>query len=347
MSKGIMQTEIIDLRSDTVTRPTPAMLEAMFSAQVGDDVFDEDPTVKELEVKAAKMFSKEAGLFCPSGTMTNQISIRVLSEPQQEIICDKSSHIYYYEGGGIASNSGISIRLLDGDRGRINAKQVEENINPPENIHQPFTALVSIENTCNKGGGSYYTFQQMKEISEISRKHNLKTHLDGARIFNAITETDDSTVEIGKLFDTVSICLSKGLGAPVGSLILSSKENILKAKRVRKGFGGGMRQSGYLAAAGIYALDNNIKRLKDDHTRALKLAEALRALTFVENILPVETNIIVFKLRDDKPVKDFLKYLSDNNIKAVQFGIQTVRMVTHLDFNDDMLERTVRVLGRF
>ncbi len=342
-----MNPDIIDLRSDTVTRPTPDMLEAMFSAKVGDDVFDEDPTVKELESKAAKLFSMEAGLFCPSGTMTNQVSIRILSQPQQEVICDKGSHIYYYEGGGVASNSGLSMRFIDGDRGRITARQVEENINPPENIHQPFTALVSIENTCNKGGGSYYTYQQMKEISEVSRKNNLKIHLDGARIFNAITETGDSTYEIGKLFDTVSICLSKGLGAPVGSLILSNRENIQKAKRVRKSFGGGMRQSGYLAAAGIFALDNNIVRLKEDHKRAKTLSENIKSLSYISEILPVETNIIVFKLLDEKPQTDFLNYLSKNNIKAVAFGRQVVRMVTHLDFNDEMLNTVINVLRKY
>ena len=342
-----MKSTLIDLRSDTVTRPTQDMLETMFSAQVGDDVFDEDPTVKELEAKASSLFSKEAGLFCPSGTMTNQIAIRILTVPQQEIICDKGAHIYYYEGGGIASNSGLSIRLIDGDRGRITAAQIEENINPPDNIHQPLTSLVAIENTCNKGGGSFYNFKQMKEISVTSKKHNLKIHLDGARIFNAITETGDSTSEIGKLFDTVSICLSKGLGAPVGSLLLSSSENISRAKRVRKSFGGGMRQSGYLAAAGIFALDNNVKRLKEDHKRAAIIYNSLKSLSYVKEILPVDTNIIVFRLSDEKPIAHFLNYLTKNNIKAVVFGKQIVRMVTHLDFTDDMLDKLVSVLKKY
>ncbi len=335
---------LIDLRSDTVTRPTPPMLEAMFSARVGDDVFDEDPTVKELEAKAAALFSMEAGLFCPSGTMTNQIGIRILTQPQQEVICDKGSHIYYYEGGGIASNSGLSARLLDGDRGRITPQQIEENINPPESIHQPFTSLVSIENTCNKGGGSYYNLQQMIDISAKSRKHNLKIHLDGARIFNAIAETGDSTKEIGQLFDTISICLSKGLGAPVGSLILSSHENIKMAKRVRKGFGGGMRQSGYLAAAGIYALNHHVERLKEDHKRATVIGDSLKSLSYIDDIMPVETNIVVFRLKQEVSLLHFLDYLSINNIKAVQFGKQTIRMVTHLDFNDLMLDILISVL---
>jgi len=337
----------IDLRSDTVTRPTKEMLEVMFSAQVGDDVFDEDPTVKALESKAAEMFSKEAGLFCPSGTMTNQVSIRTLTQPQQEVICDKGSHIYYYEGGGVASNSGLSMRLLEGDRGRISPQQILDNINPPESIHQPFTSLVAIENTCNKGGGSYYIFEDMKAISEVSRKNNLKVHLDGARIFNAIVETGDSTKEIGKLFDTISICLSKGLGAPVGSLILSSKENIIQAKRIRKSFGGGMRQSGYLAAAGIYALDHHIERLKEDHRRAKIIYKTLTTLPYIKEVLPVDTNIVVFQLADEKTAKHFLNFLSENNIKGIYFGLKAIRMVTHLDFDDDMLEKLIGVLKKY
>jgi threonine aldolase len=328
---------LIDLRSDTVTRPTAGMHHAMFSAEVGDDVFDEDPTVKKLEAKLAAMFGKEAAIFCPSGTMTNQIGLRILTEPQQEVICDKGAHIYYYEGGGIASNSGISIRLVDGDRGRMTAEQVEENINPPQNIHQPFTSLVALENTCNKGGGSYYTYPQMKSVCDVARKYNLRLHLDGARIFNAIVETNDSPMEIGKLFDTISVCLSKGLGAPVGSVLLSDKERIIKAKRVRKGFGGGMRQSGFLAAAGLYALDNHISRLKDDHHRASVIGQTLKSLPYVTDILPVDTNIVVFTLDKSKPVTEYLNYLSAKKIKAVQFGKQAVRMVTHLDFTDEML----------
>ena len=339
-------TNEIDLRSDTVTRPTPGMMAAIMNAKVGDDVFDEDPTVKELETKAARMFNMEAGLFCPSGTMTNQVSIRTLTQPQQEVICDKGAHIYYYEGGGIGSNAGLSVRLVDGDRGRMKAEQIVENINP-DSIHQPFTSLVSIENTCNKGGGSYYTLKEMAEISAISRKHQLKIHLDGARIFNALIKTGDKASELGSLFDTISICLSKGLGAPVGSLILSSKENIQKAKRIRKSFGGGMRQSGFLAAAGIYALDNHIDRLKDDHMRAEVLGKTIASLHYVDELMPVETNIIVFRLSDSVPVSEFLNYLSKNHIKAVQFGKQTIRMVTHLDYTDSMLDRTIETIKQF
>ncbi|MFN8165856.1 MAG: GntG family PLP-dependent aldolase [Bacteroidia bacterium] len=341
-----MENLLIDLRSDTVTRPTPGMLEAMFNARVGDDVFDEDPTVKKLEQKAADIFGKEAGLFCPSGTMTNQIGIRLQTQPQQEILCDKLSHIYYYEGGGIASNSGLSMRLLDGVRGKITPEQVEDNINPPDNIHQPFTSLVSLENTSNKGGGSYYHYAEMKSICDVARKHHLNTHLDGARIFNAFIETGDSPMETGKLFDTISVCLSKGLGAPVGSVLLSTKDNIQKAKRIRKAFGGGMRQSGYLAAAGLYALDHHITRLKEDHIRAKNIESTLKSQSYVKEILPVDTNIIVFRIDDNLPVTSFLRQLNDKNIKAVQFGKQTVRFVTHLDFTDDMLQILTNELNK-
>jgi threonine aldolase len=339
--------KIIDVRSDTVTRPTPAMLEAMFSAEVGDDVFEEDPTIKKLESKTAAMFGHEAALFCPSGTMTNQVGIRILTQPQQEIILDQGAHIYFHEGGGLASNSGLSVRLLNGDRGRINPQQITDNINPVQNLHQPISSVVAVENTHNKGGGSYYTFAQLKAIVDTCRHNNLKVHLDGARIFNALTETGDDVTETGKMFDTVSVCMSKGLGAPVGSLLVSSAENILKAKRVRKSYGGGMRQAGYLAAACIYALDNNIGRLKEDHKRAKIIGDVLKSKSWVTDMLPVDTNIIVFQLAAEKPVTEFLNYLSNKNIKAVPFGKQLVRMVTHLDFDDDMLEELITAINTF
>lgn len=338
--------KLIDLRSDTVTRPTLAMHEAMFNAAVGDDVFDEDPTVKKLERKAADLFGKEAALFCPSGTMTNQIGIRVQTQPQQEIICEKTSHIYYYEAGGIASNSGLSMRLLDGDKGRITAQQVLDNINP-DNIHQPPTSLVSIENTSNKGGGSYYQLSVLKEISKAAKDNALKTHLDGARIFNAIAETNYTTQDIGPIFDTISICLSKGLGAPVGSLLLSTSDNIKKAKRIRKAMGGGMRQSGYLAAAGIYALDHHVTRLKEDHIRAKKIESELKTLSYVEEIMPVDTNIVVYRIKETINLPSYLEYLSSNNVKALQFGKQTIRMVTHLDFEENMLNDLITVLKKY
>jgi threonine aldolase len=337
---------VIDLRSDTVTRPTPAMLEAMFSAKVGDDVFEEDPSVQELEEKSAKLFGKEAGLFCPSGTMCNQLAINILTLPLSEIICDKSSHIYYYEGGGFAFNSGCSIRMVQGDKGRITAQDVLENINP-DNVHMPVTTLVSLENTHNKGGGSIYSNQAIREISEVSRKNKLKIHLDGARIFNALTETKDSSEEIGKYFDTISFCLSKGLGAPVGSMLVSSSDKIKRARRVRKVLGGGMRQAGYLAAAGIYALDHHVKRLTDDHQRAKELGNVLSSLIYVKELLPVETNIVVFTLQDSINADKFLHYLLENNLKAVPFGKNTIRFVTHLDITDDMLSKAIDILKNF
>jgi threonine aldolase len=337
---------VIDLRSDTVTKPTPGMLEAMFSAKVGDDVFEEDPTVQELEEKSARLFGKEAGIFCASGTMCNQIAINVLTLPLSEIICDKSSHIYYYEGGGFAFNSGCSMRMVNGNRGRITAQDVIDNINP-DNVHMPVTTLVSLENTHNKGGGSIYSSDEIAAISDASRKNKLKIHLDGARIFNAIAETKQSTSEIGKYFDTISFCLSKGLGAPVGSVLVSTKEKIKQARRVRKVLGGGMRQAGYLAAAGLYALDHHVHRLKDDHQRAKELGRVLSSLSYIQEVLPVETNIIVFTLADSINPDKFLHYLLENKIKAVPFGKNTIRFVTHLDITDDMLTQAIDILKKF
>ena len=337
---------LIDLRSDTVTRPTPAMLEAMMNAQVGDDVFEEDPSVIALEKKGASLFGKEAALFCPSGTMCNQVAIKILTQPMDEIICDKTSHIYYYELGGWAFHSGCSIRLIDGDRGRITAQDVLDNING-DNIHVTTTKLVSLENTHNKGGGSYYSLQALKNISEACRMKNLLLHLDGARIFNALTETGDTPSDTGKLFDTISFCLSKGLGAPVGSLLVSTKENIRRARRIRKVMGGGMRQAGFLAAAGLYALENNIGRLKDDHMRARELGKTLASLGYIKELLPVDTNIVVFTLQDDADAGKFLDYLSANNIKGVAFGKNTVRFVTHLDVTDNMVEKTIEILKKY
>ena len=327
----------IDLRSDTITRPTPEMLEAMMSAAVGDDVFGEDPTVSALEQKGAQMLGFEAGLFCPSGTMTNQIAIRLLTQPQDEVICDKRSHIYLYEAGGIASNSMVSVALVDGDRGRITPEQIEMNVKP-DDIHYPRTSLVALENTVNKGGGCYYTMKQMELISLTARKYDLCLHLDGARLFNALVETKEQPEEIGKHFDTISICLSKGLGAPVGSLLLSSRENIKKSKRIRKVFGGAMRQSGYLAAARIYALDHHINRLSEDHLKARHIANLLSKKSFITSIEPVDTNIIIFTVSDEMPVQKFLEKLKTNGIHALGFGGNSIRMVTHLDITDDMME---------
>jgi threonine aldolase len=334
---------IIDLRSDTVTKPSKAMLEAMFNAEVGDDVFAEEPTVIALEEKVSKLFGKESALFCPSGTMTNQIAIKVHTQPGDEVLCDATAHIYNYEGGGISFNSGVQAKLIPGERGRISAQQVLESMNPSFDWLTR-TSLVCIENTANRAGGSYYSLQQMKELSDVCRQNKLSYHLDGARIFNAIVENDYTPNDLGKLFDSISVCFSKGLGAPIGSVIIGDKEFIRKARRVRKVFGGGMRQAGYLAAAGIYALDNNINRLKDDHKRAKQLASTMNHLSYIDNVLPVDTNIIIFNLNDKLKPEDFVKKLASHNIKATGFGKQAIRFVTHLDFNDEMLEKTEAVL---
>ncbi|HMP98457.1 MAG TPA: GntG family PLP-dependent aldolase [Cyclobacteriaceae bacterium] len=334
---------LADLRSDTLTKPTPAMLQAMMAAAVGDDVFGEDPTLNALEQKVADMFGMGAAVFCPSGTMTNQIAIKILTQPYEEVICYEGAHIYKYEGGGMAGNSLVNAKLLKGDRGRISVEQISEVINP-DDVHAAKSALVSLENTVNRGGGSYYRINEIEVIADMCRAKNLKLHLDGARLFNALVETGDSPKEYGKLFDTISICLSKGLGAPVGSLLLCRKELEKSARRIRKVFGGGMRQAGYLAAAGIYALDHHIERLKDDHARAKALAEVLQQCAFVEELIPVETNIIIFELRAGIDVHDFLNRLKEKNVLAVPFGARHIRFVTHLDFNDDMLSHTIKVL---
>jgi len=334
---------IIDLRSDTVTKPSKRMLDAMFHAEVGDDVFGEDPTVIALEKKVAKLFGKEAALFCPSGTMTNQIAIKVHTQPGDEVLCDVTAHIYNYEGGGISFNSGAQAKLLPGERGQISAQQVEENINPNFDWLTR-TSLVCIENTSNRAGGSYYSLQQMQELANVCKKNNLKYHLDGARIFNAIIENNYTPKDLGKLFDSISVCLSKGLGAPTGSVVIGDKEFIRKARRVRKVFGGGMRQAGYLAAAGIYALDNNLIRLKEDHIRAKKLSKIISGLSYVDSALPVDTNIIIFNMNEKMKPETFIQKLAKNNIKATGFGKQAIRFVTHLDFTDEMLEKVEKTL---
>ncbi len=337
---------MIDLRSDTVTKPGKEMLEAMMNAQVGDDVFKEDPTVNALEHKAASLFGMEAALFCASGTMTNQIAINVHTQPGDEVICDRLAHIYLYEGGSIARLSGSSVNLLSGDRGRFTAEDVKAAINP-DDIHRSNSSLVAVENTMNKGGGACWDINELKKISSLCREKNLSFHMDGARIFNALVESGESPAVYGALFDSISICLSKGLGAPVGSLLLGKKDFIKKALRVRKAIGGGMRQAGYLAAAGIYALDNNIKGLKEDHRRAREIRKVLEALPYVDEVFPVQTNILIFKLNDSMRDTDFIAKLSEKNIKAIIFGPQTIRFVTHLDFTDSMMEEVISVLKSF
>jgi len=334
---------IIDLRSDTVTIPTEEMKEAMFSAKVGDDVFEDDETVNNLEALGASMFGKEAAIYCPSGTMTNQIAIKLNTNSPGEIICDELSHIYKYEGGGIGFNSGLASKLLKGENGRLAASQIETAINP-DDVHFPETQLVSLENTCNKGGGTIYDIDEIKKIKTLCTKKELKLHLDGARIFNAIVESDYSAKDIGSQFDTISVCLSKGLGAPVGSLLLGTKTDIKKARRIRKLFGGGMRQSGYIAAAGIYGLENNIERLKDDHQKAKELGSTLKNLPYVKKVLPVYTNIVVFEVVDDIDFTSIISKLEQKNLKSVAFGPQQIRLVTHLDYSVDMHSEAINIL---
>jgi threonine aldolase len=334
---------MIDLRSDTVTRPSKEMMNSILAAPVGDDVFGEDPSVNRLEQRTARLFGKEAAVFCPSGTMTNQIAIKAHTQPGDELICDMYAHIYMNEGGGVAFNSGVQVRLVAGDRGRISAQQISENINPLFDW-LPRTSLVSLENTVNRAGGSYYQLNTIKEISGVCKKNNLKLHLDGARIFNALAETGDSTEDTGGYFDSVSICFSKGLGCPVGSVLVGEKEFIQKARRIRKIMGGGMRQAGFLAAAANYALDNNITRLKEDHIRAKKIGDVLKNASYVEELLPVETNIIIFTLKDPLTSQEFISNLAEKGIQGIAFGKKMVRFVTHLDFDDTQLQTTLTAL---
>lgn len=331
---------MIDFRSDTVTRPTPAMLEAMMSAPVGDDVFGEDPSINELERYAAGLFGMEAGLFCPSGTMTNQIAIKCHTQPGDEVVCDESAHIYQYEGGGIAFNAGSSVRLLHGDRGRPTAAMIESAINP-DDIHKARTALVSLENTSNRGGGSCYDFEEMRAIRAACDRHALPLHLDGARVFNAIVARGESPEQYGKVFHTISVCLSKGLGAPVGSVLLGPSTFIKKAKRIRKVFGGGMRQAGYLAAAGLYALQNHVERLAEDHNHAQQLAAALETKPYVARVLPVETNIIIFELKEKGRSAEFVARLKEKQILSYAITPDSVRLVVHLNITPAMIDQTI------
>jgi threonine aldolase len=334
---------MIDYRSDTFTKPTTGMLQAMFKAEVGDDVFQEDPTVNMLEAMSAEMFGMEAGLFCPSGTMTNQIAIKCHTQPGNEVICSHVSHVYIYEGGGISFNSGCSVRPIEGDRGRITADQVVDSINP-DDVHKPETTLVSLENTANRGGGSCYNFAEIEKIKEVCLQHNLALHLDGARLFNAIVAKGEKPTQYGETFDSISICLSKGLGIPVGSVLLGKKDFIKKARRVRKVLGGGWRQAGYLAAAGIYALENNIQRLADDHRHACMLADALSSKDFTGTIFPVETNILIFEVKGRLTPVTFANNMNEYGICVMPISSTHVRMVLHLDVLEEMVQKTIKVI---
>jgi len=336
---------MIDFRSDTVTKPTEGMLQAMMQAKVGDDVFIEDPTVNALEQMAAGMFGMEAGIFCPSGTMTNQIAIKCHTQPGDEVICDNLSHVYQYEGGGIAFNSGCSVRLLQGDRGRITAEQVKASINP-DDVHKPVSKLVSLENTANRGGGSCYDVEEIQRIRKVCDDNGLILHLDGARLFNALVAKNETPQQYGEIFHSISICLSKGLGAPVGSLLLGTKDLIKKARRVRKVFGGGMRQAGFIAAAGIYALDHHITRLKDDHAHAQQIAAALQAKGITGEILPVETNIIICEIKPPLTAADFVNRMKEKNILLFAISPTHVRIVVHLDVSEAMVQQTIEAINQ-
>jgi threonine aldolase len=336
---------IIDFRSDTVTKPTPAMLEAMMKAPVGDDVFGEDESINQLENLAADLFGMEAALFCPSGTMTNQIAIKCHTAPGDEVICDESAHIYQYEGGGIAFNSGASVKLLYGDRGRISAKQVREAINP-DDVHRAKSSLVCLENTSNRGGGSCYEFNDIREIREVCTEHDLRFHLDGARLANALVAKNETPRQYGEVFDSISLCLSKSLGCPVGSLLMGNASFIRKARRIRKVFGGGMRQAGFLAAAGIYALQNHLDRLSIDHEHARQIASTLAGKEFIEKILPVETNIIIFQLKPGQSASALVARLKEHGILTYAIAPNRVRLVLHLDISPVMVERTIEVFSK-
>jgi threonine aldolase len=335
---------MIDLRSDTFTKPSPGMLQAMFSAEVGDDVFGEDPSVNKLESLSAEMFDMESSLFCPTGTMTNQIAIKCHTQPGDEVICDKLSHVYIYEGGGIAFNSGAQVKAINGERGKITAEQILNSINP-DDVHKPRTSLVSLENTSNRGGGSCYEFTDIQRVKEICLLNNLKLHLDGARLFNALSTTNESPKQYGEIFDSISICLSKGLGTPIGSVLLGNRELIKQARRVRKVFGGGMRQAGFMAAAGVYALEHNIQRLEVDHIHAKRVAEALLKKEFTGKMLPVETNIIIFEvLAEFYSANSFAGALKKYDIKVLPISSNQIRMVFHLDVTEEMIKQMLETI---
>ncbi len=337
----------IDLISDTVTRPTQGMMDAMMNAKVGDDVFKSDPTVTILQEKAAQLFGMEGALFFPSGTMANQAAIKLHTQPGDKLFCDKWAHVYNYEGGGAAFNSGVSCKLIDGDRGTFTAQQLSVAAAGRADIHVPYSRLVCIENTTNKGGGACWNFEELINIKQVCTTNNLSYHLDGARLFNALVAKKETSVQYGEIFDTISICLSKGLGAPVGSILLGSKEHIEKALRIRKLFGGAMRQVGFLAAAGIYALDNHIDRLEEDHARARQIERLLTSLPYVKKVEPVETNIIIFYVNDHLNSDDFILKMAKKDILLTPMGDGKIRIVTHLDFTDAMLDKLLDELKLF
>lgn len=336
----------INLVSDTVTKPSADMLRYMFNAAVGDDVYKQDPTVNALEAKVATIFGKEAAMFFPSGTMANQVAINLHTKPGDELICEKSSHVFIAEAGGVAFNSGVSCHLIEGSRGMLTAAQVADAINDPKNFHSPTTRLICIENTTNKGGGACYDLDSLYDIKKVANANQLKMHLDGARIWNALVAKRQNPREFGKIFDTISVCLSKGLGAPIGSVLIGERETILRAFRVRKVLGGAMRQAGYMAAAGLYALDYNVSRLDDDHRRAKELGTILSRLPIIKNVQPIETNIVIFSLKEGVPDEYFIQKLHEKSIYISSMGKGYLRMVTHLDYKEVMHTYVMETLQR-
>lgn len=326
----------IDLRSDTVTKPTAEMLQRIIQAETGDDVYKEDPTVNKLEEKMASLFGMDSALFFPTGSMANQAAIKLHTQPGEQLICDKWAHVYNYEGGGVSFNSGVSCRLVDGNRGMITAGQVEEHINPPDFYHSPLTTLVCLENTTNKGGGACYDFNEMKNIRTVCDAHGLGLHLDGARLFNALVAKKEDPKAYGKIFDTISVCLSKGLGTPLGTVLIGKQSLMKNAIRVRKVLGGGMRQVGFMAAAGMYALDHHVERLAEDHKRATEISEVLRNQRYVASVEPTETNIVIFTLNSEFSEENFMKDLSEKSIRISTMGRGKLRVVTHYDYTSEM-----------
>ncbi|MCZ6594482.1 MAG: GntG family PLP-dependent aldolase [Bacteroidetes bacterium] len=338
---------MIDLRSDTVTKPTPEMLQYILKAEVGDDVYKEDPTVNELERRMTELFEMDEALFFPSGSMANQAAIKLHTQPGEQLICHNYSHVFNYEGGGVSFNSGVSCKLIDGDRGMITASSVEAAINPPDFYHSPLTSLVCVENTTNKGGGACYEFSELEKIKSVCDNHGLKYHLDGARLMNALVAKNEDPTRYGLLFDTISVCFSKGLGAPLGTVLIGKKEVMQNAMRVRKVLGGGMRQIGYMAAAGLYALDNHIERLAEDHQRALEIALVLKGQAYVKDVETTETNIVIFQLEDDIKDEKFINDLAAQHIKISDMGQGKLRMVTHLDYTQEMHETLLEILDDY
>lgn len=338
---------MIDLRSDTVTKPTAAMLDFMQNCEVGDDVYKEDPTVNTLENYVANLFGMDSALYFPTGSMANQAAIKLHTQPAEQLICDKWAHVYHYEGGGASFNSGVSCKLVDGHRGMITADQVNAAINPPDFYHSPLTSLVCLENTTNKGGGACYDLETMKAVRQVCDEEDLGLHLDGARLFNALTAKDYTPKDLGQIFDTISICLSKGLGAPMGTVLVGKQQLMQKAMRVRKVLGGGMRQIGYMAGCGLFALQNHVDRLQDDHDKAKAISQTLKGLNYIKEVEPTETNIIIFYLGEEVNSSSFESYLSKNNIKISNMGEGKWRIVTHLDYSDAMHNTFVEVLKEF